>query len=211
MTWWIWAAALVAYGAFVAWYENWRGPLSGDEIERYLERSNGTPTAEYNDMDSVREFLERDDGGEFVMLNVVRVAPGMAPHPETGAPTRTGELMQEYTKAFLPALVRRGGHPAIVSRKIGGYMDAWRVPPDPGWSVMGYMRYRSRRDMMELATDPRFHSMHPFKMAATAETFSFPTRPQFLLYLSPRVWVPLAIALAASLAQIAALLAAPAR
>lgn len=208
MSWWIWGAALVAYGAFLAWYENWRGPLTKDEVETYLAKSAATPTGEYNDMDIVRDFLERDDGREFVMLNVVKIAPGEAPHPETGRPTRTSELMQAYAKAFLPELVRRGGHPAIVSRKVGGYMDAWRVPPDPGWTVMGYMRYRSRRDMMELATDPRFVSMHPFKMAATAETFSFPTRPQLLLYLSPRVWVPLAIALVASLAQIAALLAA---
>lgn len=206
MTWWIWLPAALAYGLFVGWYENWRGPLRRGEIESYMARLQGTPTAEHNDLAVLREFLHNDDGREFVMLNLVRVAPGQAPHPETGEPTRSADLLQAYTRAFLPELIRRGGHPAIVSRKVGGYVDAWRVEPDPGWTIVGYMRYRSRRDMMELVVDPRFVAMHPFKMAATAETFSFPTQPMMMLFVSPRVWVPLVIALAAALAQIGVLL-----
>jgi len=206
MNWWIWLLAAVVYGLFAAWYENWRGPLQPAEIESYLARLKGTPTAEHNDLAVLREFLDNDDGGEFVMLNLVRVAPGQAPHPETGEPTRSADLLKAYTNAFLPALIRRGGHPAIVARKVGGYVDAWRVEPDPGWTIVGYMRYRSRRDMMELVVDPRFVAMHPFKIAATAETFSFPTQPMMMLFVSPRVWMALAIALAAAMAQIGVLL-----
>jgi hypothetical protein len=206
VNWWIWGAAALAYGLFLAWYQNWRGPLRRDEIESYLAKVQGTPTAEHNDLAVLREFLENDDGGEFVMLNIVRVAPGEAAHPVSGAPTRAADLLQAYTRAFLPELLRRGGHPAIVSRKIGGYVDAWRVEPDPGWTIMGYMRYRSRRDMMDLVVDPRFVAMHPFKMAGTAETFSFPTRPMMMMFVGPRVWLALSIALAAALAQIAVLL-----
>lgn len=201
----VWIAALVAYGLFLAWYENWGGPLKPAEIDRLMSRMEGTPGGAHNDLDIIRRFLEQDDGREFVMVNLVKVNKGDVPHPVSGAPTPGRELMSHYTNNFLPALVKRGGHPAVVARKVGGYVDAWQVGPDPGWTIVGFMRYRSRRDMAELASDPRFTEIHPFKMAATAETFSFPTQTMLLAYVSPRVWVALVLALLASLAQIALL------
>jgi hypothetical protein len=68
---------------------------------------------------------------------------------------------------------------------------------------MGYVRYRSRRDMMELATNPRFLDAHPFKAAAMPATFSFPTAPRLALYAGPRIWVGLALALLAALTHLA--------
>jgi len=206
VNWWVWLGALVAYALFRAWYDNWRGPLSADEIEAFFRKMHGSKSAAENDLSVLREFLENDDGKDFVMLNLVRVERANVPHPTTGKPTPGSELLRQYIRSFLPALIRRAGHPAVVGRKIGGYVDAWRVGADPGWTMMGYMRYRSRRDMMLLITQPRFLEMHPFKMAGTAETFSFPTQPQFLLFASPRWWIALVILVAASFVQIALLL-----
>lgn len=206
MNWWIWGSALLAYALFRAWYDNWRGPLRPDEIEACLASLRGTPSEASNDTAVLRRFLEEDDGREFVMLNVVKFRTGEAPHPHTGELRPGLELMQVYMKTFVRALLWRGGHPAVVGRKIGGYVDAWGVEPDPGWTIMGSMRYRSRRDLARIIADPRFHEVHPFKIAGTAETFSFPTRPMLLLFVSPRVWVALVIALVAALAQVAALL-----
>jgi hypothetical protein len=156
-----------------------------------------------NDLDTVRRFLEADDGREFYMLNLVKLAPGEVPHPETGAPTRAGRLMRAYIAGFLPALLRRGGHPALQAAKVGGYVDAWNVPPDPGWSFVGMVRYRSRRDMAALTVDPRFTAAHPFKIAAIPVTASFPTARGFGLLLGPRLWVALVLALAAALLHLA--------
>jgi len=200
---WIWLAAASVYAVFRGWYDGWRGPLRPDEIERLLAALRGTPGADVNDLDTLRHFLETDDGREFYMLNLVKLAPGEVPHPKTGAPTRAGVLMREYVRGFLSVLIRRGGHPALQARKVGGYVDAWNVPPDPGWSFVGVMRYRSRRDLAELATDPRFTAAHPFKLAAIPVTASFPTAPGFGLLLGPRSWVALVLALAAALLQLA--------
>lgn len=199
----IWLAALLAYGGFRFWYDNRRGRLGPDEIDRFITALGDTPGAELNDLETIRRFFEADDGREFYMLNLVKIAPGVVPHPKTGAPTRAGALMREYARGFLPVLIRRGGHPALQAAKIGGYIDAWNVPPDPGWTLVGLMRYRSRRDMAELATDPRFTVAHPFKFAAVPVTASFPTRPGFALLLGPRVWVALVLALLAALLQLA--------
>ena len=77
------------------------------------------------------------------------------------------------------------------------------VGPDPGWSIVGFVRYRSRRDMLKMVVDPSFESMHKYKLLGVAETFSFPTQPFIRAYVSPRVTVFLTLALAAALAQLA--------
>jgi hypothetical protein len=154
-------------------------------------------------MPVVQQFLEADDGREFFMLNLVKVHAGEVPDPVTGKPVRGAKLMSRYANPFMLRLFLRGGHPALAARPVGGYVDAWNAAPNPGWTVVGYMRYRSRRDMMLLAGHPAFREIHPFKMAATATTFSFPTRPFLMLLVGPRVWVGLVIALGAALTQIA--------
>lgn len=206
MTWWIWGLALLAYAGFRAWYDSWSGPVTKEEIDGFFRRLEGTPSAAVNDMAVLRRFLEDDDGREFFMLNLVKFQAGEVAHPVTGRQVSGVALMQQYMKAFVPSMLSRAGHPAMAARKIGGYIDSWNCTPDPGWTIVGYMRYRSRRDMMALVAGPVFHEMHPFKIAGTAETFSFPTRPVVPL-VGPRTWMALVIALVASLAQVAVLLA----
>jgi hypothetical protein len=43
------------------------------------------------------------------------------------------------------------------------------------------MRYRSRRDMMEIAVNPAFRGSHAFKVAAMQKTIAFPVDPWFQL------------------------------
>jgi hypothetical protein len=93
----------------------------------------------------------------------------------------------------------------MVGRKVGGYVDAWNTAPDPGWTIFGLMRYRSRRDMMKLVMDPAFMDTHPEKILGTLATFSFPTQRMVSLYLSPRVTVALLLALLAALTHLALL------
>lgn len=158
-----------------------------------------------NDLAIVRKFLEEDDGREFLMVNLVRVPDTMVTDPDTGAQVPAGDMMRAYTKAFIPRLIKHGGHPALATRKVGGYVDAWMVDPDPGWSIVGLMRYRSRRDMMKMVVDPTFETAHSYKLLGVAETFSFPSQPLLRAYVTPRVWVLLVLALAAALAQVAVL------
>lgn len=199
----IWLGAAILYGAFRAWYDNWRGPLRAEEIDAYLERARDTSMDEVNDLAVIRKFLEDDDGKEFVMLNLVRLHPKPVPHPETGELTRARTLLQGYMAGFMPTLLRHGGIPLLQARKVGPYIDAWGAEPDPGWTLVGYMRYRSRRDMIQLATDPRFVGSHGFKIAAISNTFSFPTQYRPGGFIGPRVWVAGALALIAALAHLA--------
>jgi hypothetical protein len=201
---WPFAVAGVLYLLFRLWYDGLRRPLSAAEIDAGLAQIAGRGESKGTDRAAFRAFLEADDGREFVMLNLVKFTPGMARHPETGAEVPARSLMDHYSRHFIRRLVLRGGHPALVARKVGPYVDAWGdVQPDPGWSIMGYMRYRSRRDLLALAADPSFGPVHAYKALGTATTLSFPTQRVLALYLGPRIWMALVLALAAALAALA--------
>lgn len=198
---WIWGGALLGYGLFALWYDGWRGPLEAHEIDVLIERARTQGHIEPDRLATVRAFLEADDGGEFFMLNLLRVQPEPVAVPGSDERRPAREVMEGYTKHFMPALFRRAGHPALIGRAAGGYVEHWGVEPDPGWSVAGVIRYRSRRDMMELATDPAFEPAHAFKIAALANTLAFPMSPAFVVA-GPRIWVALLFALLAALAHL---------
>ena len=47
------------------------------------------------------------------------------------------------------------------------------------WGETVSIRYRSRRDFMDFATDPRMSGAHVFKVAAMERTIAFPADPWF--------------------------------
>jgi hypothetical protein len=72
----IWGVALAVYGLFLAWYVNWRGPVSKAEVETLMTALEAaTHENDRNDMSIMRKFLETDDGHEFFMVNLVKLAP----------------------------------------------------------------------------------------------------------------------------------------
>lgn len=171
-----------------------------------MARAAQAPGAQYTDLQVLRRFMETDDGQEFVMCNLVRLYPHDVAHPVTGKMHSARTMVQMYFSGFLPALLRAGGHPLLATRQVGGYVDAWNTPPDPGWSMVGMVRYRSRRDMVKLGTDQRFFDVHPLKIAAIAQTFSIPTQPVVGVAIRPRFGVALVLLLAAALTHLASLL-----
>ena len=203
--WIIWGTALLSYVGFRLWYDNWSGPLKPAEIDAFLKQMAGRFEGTGNSPKVLRAFLEADDGREFVMLNLVKAQMEQVEDPKTGHMVQGFDLLKRYSKRFMPVLFRNGGHPAMVGRKVGGYIDAWNTEADPDWTIFGLMRYRSRRDMIKLVTDPAFMEGHPDKLLGTLATFSFPTQRVLSLYLSPRITVALMLALIAALGHVALL------
>jgi len=200
--WVIWVGALLLYGAFLFWYDNWSGPLTPTEVEEYMGRLEAS--AESVDADrlaTMRAFLESDDGREFFMLNLIRLHPDKVVEPGSKERKSPRAVLEGYTRHFMPALFRRAGHPAFVAPAVGGYVEHWGVAPDPGWSFTGVIRYRSRRDVIELATDPAFGDAHAYKIAAMSNTLAFPVAPARQFF-GPRVCVGLALGLLAALADL---------
>ncbi|WOJ94663.1 hypothetical protein R0135_05725 [Congregibacter variabilis] len=202
----VWGSAFMLYLLFKLWYDGFRQPLSQSDVERFLQMA--TARAEKDgqtpNLEGLRKFLEEDDGREFIMVNLLQFNATPISDPDTGEASTGPILLRKYFKPFMGRILRRAGHPVIAGQVKGGYLDEWNTPPNPGWHAAGLVRYRSRRDAMELSlANTDFDELHKYKVAALAQTFAIPTHRQMGFYASPRVSVALILALAAALLQLA--------
>lgn len=181
---WLWLAGLAVYAAFFWWYTNTGGPLDVEEVAEFaaaMRDSGGTPERIAN----LRRFMAEDDGRQFLMVNVLHLADN--PPPVSGAPPgeSASELLDRYMAYMYPAMFSRASHPVFAGSAVFGAMDlaGFEDHPHAGqWTDAALVRYRSRRDLMEIALNPEFGDRHPFKLAALEKTIAFPVSPN--LYLS---------------------------
>ena len=201
MAWKIWICVPVLYALFAAWYFNWQGPLGIEEINKLMLDFDKYEGSGHTDAATFRKFLEEDDGGEFVMLNLVQLHTGEVAHPLTGEATSASDILGGYFGPFAVSLFKRGGHPVFQARTIGGNIDSWNADHNVGFGTTAMMRYKSRRDIAELVLDPAFTDAHIYKLAAIDRTISYPTHIMMSAALQPPAAVLLALILLASLVQ----------
>ncbi len=197
----LWIVLAVLYIAFVLWYFNWSGPIKEHEIEDVIDKIKNSSGSANTSIDVFSDFIKNDDGKEFVMQNFIRVKDGVIDHPLTGEKTAAASLLQQYSNPFTKALFLRGGHPVFISRKVGGLIDSWGGN-DEEWHVTAMMRYRSRRDLVELITNPKFDDVHIYKITAIDKTTSFPVQLRMSLFMRPGVYVPFGLVFVGMLIQL---------
>ena len=201
MAWKIWVWVPVLYAVFSAWYFNWQGPLGVDEVTKLMLDFDKLEGSKHTDAATFRKFLEEDDGGEFVMLNLVQLHAGEIAHPLTGEAMSASDLIGEYFGPFAVSLFKRGGHPVFQAKTIGGNIDSWNADHNVGFGTTAMMRYKSRRDIAELVLDPAFADAHIYKLAAIDRTISYPTHIMMSTALQPPIAVLVGLLLLASLVQ----------
>jgi len=201
MTWKIWILVPIIYAVFSYWYFNWHGPLTSQERNALMLSFEQAEGSKHTDAEIFRKFLEDDDGREFVMLNLVQLHQDEVAHPVSGKMVGPSKLLSEYFVPFSLALLKRGGHPVFQARRVGGNIDSWNAENNVGFGVSAMMRYKSRRDLVELILDPAFADAHIYKLAAIERTISFPTTITLSTSLRPPVAVLLGLILLASIAQ----------
>jgi hypothetical protein len=201
MNWKIWICVPVFYGLFSLWYFNWQGPLSQQEVDTFMARYTQQAGSEHTDAAVLRRFLEEDDGRGFNMLNLVQLHEEPVQHPLTGERMDSRALVNGYFEPFALRLFQRGGHPVFQARTVGGYIDSWNAENNLSFSATAMMRYRSRRDLIQLVADPAFADGHVYKLAAIERTISYPTQMMLNTALEPPAAVLLLLVLLASLTQ----------
>ena len=201
MNWKIWIWVPVLYGLFSLWYFNWQGPLTEEEIEKVMQGFDEQKETANTDKAMFRKFLEEDDGDEFVMLNQVELIKGSVRHPVLGEANSASDILNDYFGPFSIALLGRGGHPVFQARTVGGNIDTWNADANESFEMTAMMRYKSRRDIVELFQDPMMADAHRYKIAAIERTVSYPTRVEVSSSLRPPVSFALILVLVASLAQ----------
>lgn len=184
----IWAVLALVYGVFYIWFNPLSGPLTEEEVAHYLSAMEGRD-GEIERLETLRTFLEGDDGEPFYMLNLITL--NETPKPMDGVePGQTSQqILNKYTADhMLPEMLKRGSMPLMFGDRNGPTVELWGVERDRNWQSVGLVRYRSRRDMMEIVTGPGFGDAHIFKAAAMEKTVAFPTNTNVL---NPNVVVPM--------------------
>lgn len=196
-----WLAAALLYALFHLWYVGIAAPLTPSEVDRYVANmtERGFPAER---IAGIRSFLANDTGREFVMVNLIAFHETPAPIGEMQPGESGREALQRYMAYMTPALLARASHPMLGGDAAAPAIETWGVPGAERWSMAGVVRYRSRRDMIEIASDPRFRGAHIYKQAAMERTLAVPIDPYFVAG-GPRVAVALALITGAALAQAA--------
>lgn len=192
---WIWAILTGIYGVFFGWYTSFGGPLTEAEIAHYvalIESRRPAPSPERVAM--MRKFMEDDSGDDFVMVNVIDMyeTPLQIDGVEPGE--TSDDVLAKYMAYMYPALFLRACHPVLYGEAANSAMDIMNADGMEQWTTGAGMRYRSRRDMLEIATNPAFAGSHAFKTAAMRKTIAFPIDPWIQLG-DPRVLLALFLGL----------------
>ena len=87
------------------------------------------------------------------------------------------DVLAKYMAYMIPALLARASHPVLYGSAASTAMDIMNADGMGTWTAGAGMRYRSRRDMLDISTNPAFSSSHEFKIAAMRKTIAFPIDP----------------------------------
>jgi len=132
----------------MTWYQWSARTLTPSEIDDYMgtiEAQTQIPGARH-DLVALRAFLESDDGAPVYTVNLYRFHQ-VAEYPEGSDLSGTGEeAYDRFAQNMVPLMVRRGSHPIFGSN--------WADTAHNQWDRVVIVRYRSRRDLVDLfATD----------------------------------------------------------
>jgi hypothetical protein len=171
-------SAFRLYGVFFLWYTDLGGPLTEEEINRYRAKLI------LNDADPARlamitAFMRADDGNQLVMVNGLDMKDEPPQLPATGPGASAQALLDHYMEFMFPELLSRACHPIFDGRVIFGAMDSVGVEHPPTWDRMALMRYRSRRTLMDITSNPDFGDRHEYKLGALDMTLAYPVDPTF--------------------------------
>jgi hypothetical protein len=161
------------------WY--WQSPgyrLTPGDIDQYLGRMEAGLQMEQREKDEfltrLRQWAEHDDGKPVHMLNLIRFHDPMPPVP--GHPEFKGsaeEANAHYERAIRPLLAARGVYPVFAStpHDLGPELENKSnligfSPAMDDWDRVMLVRYPNRRAFLDMASDPTYLKMAPFKLAA---------------------------------------------
>ena len=198
-----WIILGAVYIGFFFWYTDMGGRLSQEEIQGFIKQheQNIIDNGVFSNseelqlrIDFLRKFMEEDNGRQFIMVNNIE----MNKNPEDVVGANPGEsadqLMSRYMEYMWPNLLKRASHPIFMSNAVYQSMDLVGIEGAETWDQAALMRYKSRRTMMEIVTNPDMMDRHGFKIAALQKTIAYPVEP-FGFYSDMRVIFGMLIAI----------------
>ncbi len=176
----LWLPPALLYAIFVFWYTDFGGPLSGEEVDEFVRvmTENGVASER---VDYYAQFLRNDTGRQFLMVN--NIDKNESPPAIEGAPTGADAdtLMGLYMEHMIPELLKRACHPVIMGPVVYSAIDISGIEGADQWTDAALFRYRSRRALMEIISNPDILGPHDFKLAALDKTIAYPIETDLYL------------------------------
>jgi hypothetical protein len=160
-------ALVAAYVALIAWHQPLRGPLSEDEVRAAF----GAQYAQMRQSEDARaqallDFFLKDDGRPFFMVNM---------NPLPAHTPAVKEAARRYGFYMIARLLPRASYPVMsteVITSLTNSLDADLAPVDR----IVVVRYRSRRDFLEIVSTPAFRQEISNKIASLDGWSSAPSK-----------------------------------
>lgn len=188
----IWGIAALLYVAFWFWYIGIRRKITSQEVDSAIELLQTRSDYSSKQIDAVRRFFEQDDGKDFVMVNLLELKEPVH---------ESRKKLAAYQKIFLGNLLKRAGHPVLFARAASGNIEDIGCSAD-SWTAAGMVRYRSRRDLLEVLPETVGSEHHQLKLDSLERTFAYPGAPWTIVG-GPKLLAPMALALIAALLHLA--------
>jgi hypothetical protein len=195
---------LLAFVVFHLWHTPLKGPLTDAEIEAFFASQPETGGTVWTDHEAFEDFLRSDDGRPFVMINLMELRD-VPDYPDgfTQDETTTGKAADKaYGQAVLPLLLQRGSYPVARAERYHTLINSLGQTAGT-FDSLAMVRYRSRRDLIDMISSEPFLAAEVHKWASLENTLVAPARnmPSFRII----GWTPLFlfIGAAAMIAHIA--------
>ena len=181
-----WLILGAVYIGFFFWYTDMGGKLSQEEIQIFIKKheqniiNDGvSPDSEEFQLriDFLKKFMEEDNGKQFIMVNNIEMNKNPGDVVGANPGESADQLMSRYMEYMWPNLLKRASHPIFMSNAVYQSMDLVGIEGAETWDQAALMRYKSRRTMMEIVTNPNMMNRHDFKIAALQKTIAYPVEP----------------------------------
>ena len=145
------------------WYQWGARALSPSEVSDYMakiEAQKQRPGARHN-LPALRQFLIEDDGEPVYTVNLYNFHD-LADYPaDSGFGGSGTEAYDRFSKVMISLMVKRGSHPI--------YSSDWADQANSNWDRIVIVRYRSRRDLVDLFASNQFAESSLHKWASLRE------------------------------------------
>jgi len=152
----------VLFLGFSYWYDWGAAKLSPAEVSSYMEKLEQRPQVfqKPGALAELRQFLLEDDGQAFYTVNLYKYFD-VARYSE-GVSSLTGrEAYDKFAAIMIPLQLARGSHPIFGTN--------WMSENSSGWDRLVIVRYRSRRDIVDMFASDGFLEASLHKWAALEE------------------------------------------
>ena len=177
-----WMVLGLIYGIFFFWYTSFEEPLTEEEVAHFSRVIENSPGGQER-LERWQGFMQSDTGDDFAVWNAIDLLD--TPRPVAGAlPGESAQqVLNRYSTPFMSKALTRAGHVVLLGFSAGKAIDLWGLEGADNWDQGALIRYRSRRDLLEMFEEITADEsgIHAFKVAAMEKTLAFPLDPWYQL------------------------------